>query len=52
MPYVLLSIVPTAACAWLSWHVVEKRAMAFKDRGPGRGASTRTFALAGRKRLR
>jgi hypothetical protein len=23
--------------AWLSWHVIEKRAMSLKDWGPGRG---------------
>ncbi|MGG7452112.1 acyltransferase [Plantibacter sp. PA-3-X8] len=36
-PWVGLTILVTAACAWLSWHGVEKRAMALKDRGPGRG---------------
>lgn len=35
--WVALTIVVTAGCAWLSWHLVEKRAMALKDRGPGRG---------------
>jgi peptidoglycan/LPS O-acetylase OafA/YrhL len=36
-PWVGLTILVTAACAWLSWHGIEKRAMALKDRGPGRG---------------
>ncbi|MGK9148851.1 acyltransferase [Plantibacter flavus] len=35
--WVALTILVTAACAWLSWHGVEKRAMAMKDVGPGRG---------------
>ncbi|MGG7509612.1 acyltransferase family protein [Plantibacter sp. YIM 135249] len=37
LPWVLVTIVITAGCAWLSWHGVEKRAMALKDWGPGRG---------------
>lgn len=36
-PWVALTILVTAGCAWLSWHGVEKRAMALKDMGPGRG---------------
>lgn len=36
-PYLLGATIVTAACAWLSWHVVEKRAMMLKDWGPGRG---------------
>lgn len=39
VPFVALSLVATAACAWLSWHAVERRALAWKDRGPGRGAA-------------
>lgn len=35
--WVALTILVTAACAWLSWHGIEKRAMALKDWGPGRG---------------
>ena len=37
LPYLLLSLVFSGACAWVSWHVLEKRALALKDRGPGRG---------------
>jgi peptidoglycan/LPS O-acetylase OafA/YrhL len=37
VPFVALSVLITAGCAWLSWHGVEKRALALKDRGPGRG---------------
>jgi peptidoglycan/LPS O-acetylase OafA/YrhL len=37
VPYVLASLVISAACAWLSWHLVEKRALALKGRGPGLG---------------
>lgn len=35
--WVALTLLVTAGCAWLSWHGIEKRAMALKDRGPGRG---------------
>lgn len=37
LPWVAITIILTAGCAWISWHVVEKRAMALKDWGPGRG---------------
>lgn len=37
VPFVLTSLVVTGGCAWVSWHLVEKRALALKDRGPGRG---------------
>jgi peptidoglycan/LPS O-acetylase OafA/YrhL len=37
LPWVLATLVITAGCAWLSWHVVEKRALALRDWGPGRG---------------
>lgn len=37
VPWVAITIVITAGCAWLSWHGVEKWAMALKDFGPGRG---------------
>lgn len=36
-PFLLGATIVTAACAWLSWHLVEKRAMMLKDWGPGRG---------------
>lgn len=36
--WVALTLLVTAGCAWLSWHGVEKRAMALKDWGPGRGS--------------
>lgn len=35
--FTLASLVIAAACAWLSWHLVEKHAMRLKDWGPGRG---------------
>lgn len=35
--YALAALMITAGLAWLSWHGVEKRAMALKDWGPGRG---------------
>ncbi|WBM79473.1 acyltransferase [Cryobacterium breve] len=37
LPYAMICLVITLGCAWLSWHGVEKQAMALKDRGPGRG---------------
>lgn len=37
VPWVLAVLIITAGCAWLSWHIVEKRALALKDWGPGRG---------------
>lgn len=37
VPYVVLALIGAAGLAWLSWHLVEKRAMALKDLGPGRG---------------
>ena len=39
LPYALIALVISAGLAWLSWHGVEKRAMALKDWGPGRGIS-------------
>ncbi len=37
LAFTLIALAVTAGLAWLSWHVIEKRAMALKDRGPGRG---------------
>lgn len=37
VPFVVASLVISAALAWLSWHCVEKPALSFKGRGPGRG---------------
>lgn len=37
VPYVLAALLVSFGLAWLSWHGVEKRAMALKDWGPGRG---------------
>jgi peptidoglycan/LPS O-acetylase OafA/YrhL len=40
--YLVFSVVALLvafACAWLSWHVIEKNAMKLKDRGPGRGTA-------------
>jgi peptidoglycan/LPS O-acetylase OafA/YrhL len=36
-PFAVGTLVVSLGMAWLSWHVVEKRAMALKDWGPGRG---------------
>jgi len=37
VPWVIICLAITAACAYASWHLVEKRALALKDWGPGRG---------------
>lgn len=37
VPYVLLALLISFGCAWVSWHAVEKRAMQLKSWGPGRG---------------
>lgn len=37
LPYALIALVISFGFAWLSWHVIEKNAMALKDWGPGRG---------------
>lgn len=37
VPYVAIALVLSFGCAWVSWHLVEKRAMALKSWGPGRG---------------
>lgn len=37
IPYTAVSLVMAFACAWVSWHVIEKRAMSLKGWGPGRG---------------
>ncbi|MBC7761029.1 MAG: acyltransferase [Candidatus Saccharibacteria bacterium] len=36
-PYTIIALIISLGCAWLSWHVIEKRAMALKDWGPGKG---------------
>jgi peptidoglycan/LPS O-acetylase OafA/YrhL len=38
IPWTLASTAITLCCAWLSWHLIEKRAMALKGIGPGRGS--------------
>lgn len=35
--FVLISFVLALGCAWISWHLVEKRALQLKGWGPGRG---------------
>lgn len=37
VPYIVIALIISFGCAWLSWHTVEKRAMSLKDWGPGRG---------------
>jgi peptidoglycan/LPS O-acetylase OafA/YrhL len=35
--FVLTSFIISFGCAWISWHLVEKRALQLKGWGPGRG---------------
>ena len=52
-PWVAITIVISAGCAWLSWHGVEKWALALKNWGPGRGVRywyERAVAFVGRLR--
>lgn len=37
IPYTMVSLVMAFACAWASWHLIEKPALSLKDWGPGRG---------------
>jgi peptidoglycan/LPS O-acetylase OafA/YrhL len=37
VPWVLVCLAITVGCAWLSWHGLEKWALALKDFGPGKG---------------
>jgi peptidoglycan/LPS O-acetylase OafA/YrhL len=37
VPWTFAVVAITAGCAWLSWHGVEKHALALKNVGPGRG---------------
>lgn len=37
--YIVISLVLSCALAFASWHLIEKRALALKDWGPGRGLS-------------
>lgn len=37
LPFALIALIISLGLAWLSWHIVEKRAMALKSWGPGRG---------------
>ncbi|WP_350347315.1 acyltransferase [Agromyces sp. G08B096] len=53
LPWVLSTVVIAGGCAWLSWHGVEKWALALKDWGPGRGVRywyERSRSLARRSR--
>jgi peptidoglycan/LPS O-acetylase OafA/YrhL len=47
-PYVGIALALTFGCAWISWHLVEKRAMSLKNWGPGRGIAHWRAWLAAR----
>jgi peptidoglycan/LPS O-acetylase OafA/YrhL len=36
-PFAIGTLIVSVGMAWLSWHMIEKRAMSLKDWGPGRG---------------
>ncbi len=52
LPFALIALAVSAGLAWLSWHCVEKRAMALKDWGPGRGIAHWTDRLASARKAR
>ena len=57
LPWVLIALCLTACCAWLSWHAIEKHALALKNWGPGRGArywyeKVKSFASRRRAQMR
>jgi peptidoglycan/LPS O-acetylase OafA/YrhL len=37
IPFVVVALAVSAGLAWLSWHAIEKRALALKAWGPGKG---------------
>jgi len=39
VPWVVICFAISFGCAWISWHLVEKRAMSLKNWGPGRGVA-------------
>lgn len=52
-PLAIGTLIISLGMAWLSWHVIEKRAMGLKDWGPGRGIKYWWDAnLARRQRIR
>ncbi len=54
VPFVALALVFSFGFAWISWHLAEKRAMALKGWGPGRGIGywyNRSAARFSRKSL-
>lgn len=48
-PYVVIALAISWGLAWLSWHGVEKRALAIKSWGPGKGISYWWGAVASRR---
>lgn len=50
-PLAIGTLVVSLGMAWLSWHVIEKRAMSLKDWGPGRGIRYWRDTYLARRRL-
>ena len=48
IPFTLASLAVSAGFAWLSWHGIEKRSLALKDLGPGRGFRPWVESVRGR----
>lgn len=51
-PFVISAAIIAFGCAWLSWHLVEKRAMELKGWGPGRGIQYWSDRVAEARRAR
>lgn len=49
LQYSVGTLLISAACAWVSWHAVERPALSLKDRGPGRGVRFWVARAAGRR---
>ncbi|HYI32412.1 MAG TPA: acyltransferase [Glaciibacter sp.] len=47
VPFAVLALGITVACAWVSWHVIEKPALSLKDKGPGRGITHWSDGVSG-----
>lgn len=52
LPFAFAAIPITFGLAWLSWHLIEKRALALKSWGPGRGIAYWSQRTADRRHAR
>lgn len=49
VPFTLAALLAASACAWLSWHLIEKPALRWRTRGPGRGYRALLSTIARRR---